>query len=236
MKMEAIILAGGRGTRLQSVVPDLPKPMVPINGRPFLTYPIDYWIKQGVLRFILSVGYKRSVIQDYFKDRYKGIEIVYAIEEQPLGTGGGLFLALEALENQGPFLVLNGDTFFEVDLEKFRAFHFEKKAELTMALLEVDENNRYGGVQLGEGEKIVAFCGTHNTQNRLINGGVYLFEKGAISDKWMSGNPLSLEDRLFPALLQSGSRFYGFKSAGRFIDIGVPDDYHASASILANID
>ncbi|MBI3802790.1 MAG: nucleotidyltransferase family protein [Nitrospirae bacterium] len=234
--MEAIILAGGRGTRLQSVVPDLPKPMAPINGRPFLTYQLDYWIKQGVLRFILSVGYKRDAIQDYFKDRYKGIEIVYAVEEQPLGTGGGLLLALERIKNPSPFLVLNGDTFFEVDLEKLKSFHLEKKADLTMALLEVAENSRYGGVQLGEGERIVAYRGISNPSNRLINGGVYLFEKGALSDEWIPGSALSLEDQLFPVLLQSGSRVYGFKSAGRFIDIGIPDDYYASALMLGEID
>lgn len=110
----AIILAGGMGTRLRSAVPDLPKPMAPIHERPFLEHQMDYWIGQGVSRFIVSVGYMKEVIMDHFGASYRATPLTYAIEEEPLGTGGGLLLAAQGLSET--FLVLNGDTFFEVDL------------------------------------------------------------------------------------------------------------------------
>jgi D-glycero-alpha-D-manno-heptose 1-phosphate guanylyltransferase len=120
----AIILAGGLGTRLRSAVPDLPKPMAPIAGRPFLAYQLDYWIRQGVDRFVLSVGYRHESIMAYFGAAYRGIAVDYSVEQTPLGTGGGLLLALERLDGgQRPFLLLNGDTYFEVDLATLSAFH-----------------------------------------------------------------------------------------------------------------
>ena len=108
---EAIVLAGGLGSRLKAAVPDVPKPMAPINGRPFLEYLVDYWAGQGVDRFVLSVGYKREVIEEHFAVRHKGMEMDYAVENQPRGTGGGLLLALKHLRRSGTFLILNGDTF-----------------------------------------------------------------------------------------------------------------------------
>lgn len=234
--MEAIILAGGRGTRLHPVVPNLPKPMAPVNGRPFLEYQLDYWIGQDIRRFVLSVGYKYEIIQRYFGDRYKGVEITYAVEEKPLGTGGGLLMAAREIKYSGPFLVLNGDTFFEVDLGELHSFHTEKNADLTVGLLEVPVNSRYGGVLLGKGGDITAFQPRmSDSGSKLINGGVYLIEKGALSGlEEIAGSELSLEDRLFPDLLRMGRRFFGFISKGRFIDIGVPDDYHAAATMLLN--
>ena len=106
----AIILAGGLGARLNNTVPNLPKPMAPINNRPFLEHQMDYWIGQGINRFILSVGYLKDLIIDHFGDKYKKASIEYAIEHKPLGTGGGLLLAAKNITE--PFLVLNGDTFF----------------------------------------------------------------------------------------------------------------------------
>src|SRR3989344_6164126 len=113
--MEAIILAGGLGSRLRATVPDLPKPMAPIHGRPFLEYLLDYWAGQGVSRFVLSVGYKRDIIEEHFATRYKGTEADYAVEDQPLGTGGGFLLRLNPLGRTGPFLILNEGTYLEVD-------------------------------------------------------------------------------------------------------------------------
>ena len=121
--MEAIILAGGLGRRLRAAVPDVPKPMAPINDHPFLEYLIDYWISQGVDRFVLSVGYKHEIIKRHFGTRYKGIDVDYAVEDQPLGTGGGLLLALKRLRRTGPSLIMNGDTFFKVDLAPMRRYH-----------------------------------------------------------------------------------------------------------------
>lgn len=232
--MEAIILAGGLGSRLRAAVPDLPKPMAPINGRPFLEYLLDYWAGQGVSRFVLSVGYKRDIIEEHFATRYKGTEVDYAAEDQPLGTGGGLLLALKHLRRTGPFLIMNGDTFFEVDLAPMRRYHRERRAELTIALREVEANSRYGGVGIDKEGKITSFDNRARTADRaLINGGVYLAEKSAFAGMAPESDvPVSIEDQLYPRMLAEGRRMYGFPSSGRFIDIGIPEDYRRAASVL----
>jgi len=232
--MEAIILAGGLGSRLRATVPDLPKPMAPIHGRPFLEYLLDYWAGQGVSRFVLSVGYKRDIIEEHFATRYKGTEVDYAVEDQPLGTGGGLLLALKHLRRTGPFLIMNGDTFFEVDLAPMRRYHRERRAELTIALREVEANSRYGGVGIDKEGKITSFDNRARTADRaLINGGVYLAEKSAFTGMALeSDEPVSIEDQLYPRMLAEGRRVYGFPSSGRFIDIGIPEDYRRAASVL----
>jgi D-glycero-alpha-D-manno-heptose 1-phosphate guanylyltransferase len=231
--MEAIILAGGQGTRLRSVVPDLPKPMAPIHEAPFLKYQLDYWIKQGVHRFILSVGYKREKIQGFFGTKYDGVEIVYAVEEKPLGTGGGMLHATKDLKFSGPFLVINGDTLFEVELAKLLSFHREKKAEITMALLEVPLNSRYGRVQLGKENQIEAFQPISlDKKGGLVNGGIYLIERQVVDEMEIENHSLSLEDQVFPKLLKNGRQFYGFISASFFIDIGVPEDYSVATLLL----
>ena len=232
--MEAIILAGGLGSRLRATVPDLPKPMAPIHGRPFLEYLLDYWAGQGVSRFVLSVGYKRDIIEEHFGARYKGTEVDYAVEDQPLGTGGGLLLALKHLRRTGPFLIMNGDTFFEVDLTPMRRYHRERRAELTIALREVEANSRYGGVGIDNEGKITTFDNCARTTDRaLINGGVYLAEKSAFAGMALESDvPVSIEDQLYPRMLAEGRRVYGFPSSGRFIDIGIPEDYRRAASVL----
>ena len=235
--MEAIILAGGLGSRLRATVPDLPKPMAPIHGRPFLEYLLDYWVGQGVNRFVLSVGYKRDIIEEHFATRYKGTEVDYAVEDQPLGTGGGLLLALKHLRRTGPFLIMNGDTFFEVDLAPMRRYHQEKSAELTVALREVEANSRYGSVGIDNKGKITTFDNRARTSGRaLINGGVYLAEKSAFAGMVLKSDaPVSIEDQLYPRMLAEGRRMYGFPSSGRFIDIGVPEDYRRAASVLQGV-
>ena len=231
----AIVLAGGLGSRLKAAVPDVPKPMAPINGRPFLEYLIDYWTGQGVDRFILSVGYKRETIQRHFAARHKGIEVDYAVEDRPRGTGGGLLLALKCLRRSGVFLILNGDTFFEVDLASMRRYHRDKRAEVTIALHEAEANGRYASVEIDDDGTIVAFDGGARTSGlALVNGGVYLAESGAFSGVPPEpAAPVSLEDQLYPRMLAAGSRMYGFRSSGRFIDIGVPEDYRRAAAMLS---
>lgn len=232
--MEAIILAGGLGSRLRAAVPDVPKPMAPINGRPFLEYLLDYWVGQGVDRFVLSVGYKHHVIEEHFSTDYKGADISYAVEEQPRGTGGGLLWTLKHLRLPGPFLIMNGDTFFKVDLAPMRRYHQSKHAEVTIALREVESNSRYASVEIdGEG-KITTFDNRSRTTGRaLINGGVYLAEKSAFAGIAVeSDEPVSIEEQLFPNLLKAGSHLYGFTSSSRFIDIGIPEDYERAASVF----
>ncbi|RJQ48184.1 MAG: phosphohexose mutase [Gammaproteobacteria bacterium] len=232
--MEAIILAGGVGSRLKAVVPDVPKPMAPINGRPFLEYLLNYWAGQGVSRFVLSVGYKCQIIEEYFSARHKEAEVVYAVEEQPRGTGGGLLLALEGLRGSDSFLVMNGDTFFEVDLALMRRYHQDRRAEVTIALREVEANSRYASVEIDKDGKITAFDNRARTSGRaLINGGVYLAERYAFAGMVPESNePVSIEDQLYPRMLVAGKRMYGFPSFGRFIDIGIPEDYRRAAALL----
>lgn len=224
--MEAIILAGGLGTRLRSVVSDVPKPMADINGKPFLAILIEYWIKQGITRFILSVGYKHEIIQNYFGNEYNGAPIAYSVETEPLGTGGGLLLALDKLNSKNDCLILNGDTFFEINLQEFLAYHKNKKSDLTMALKKVENNLRYTGGLLDDDQRIISLSSKADGTECLINGGVYL-AKPAIFYRFKSffENKVSLENEIFPELLRQQTRFYGASFSGRFVDMGVPTGY-----------
>jgi len=231
---EAIILAGGLGTRLRDTVPDLPKPMAPINGRPFLEHQMDYWIAQGVTRFVLSVGFRRERIMSHFGDNYRGCEVAYAEEIKPLGTGGGLLLAVQKLKGDEPFLAMNGDTFFEVDLASLSRFHQEQDATVTVGLFEVENNDRYMGVQLNADGTIVSFKSEPGA-SQLANGGVYLMNRSLFDGlPWQAGDKLSLEDDLFGHCRQSGKKLCGMVYKGKFIDIGVPDDYRRAATVIGN--
>lgn len=232
----AIILAGGLGTRLRSSVPNLPKPMAPVNGHPFLSYLLDYWIKQGVRRFILSVGYKSSAIQDYYGNHYHHVELIYSVEETPLGTGGGMLLALQKLQGEEDFLVLNGDTFFTIDLELLRACHNRAQADVTMALLDVEDNDRYEGVSMNADGRIVSINARcrEGLGNNRINGGVYLIRKNLFEayEIVTPPQPCSLENDMFPALLQNGGYMLGYLSSDKFIDIGMPKDYRKFSTLM----
>lgn len=231
----AIVLAGGLGTRLRSEVPELPKPMAPVAGRPFLSYQLDYWIAQGATRFVLSVGYRREAIVDHFGDRYRGVPVEYAVETEPLGTGGGLLLALSRLGAGGDaVLVLNGDTYFEVDLRALAAFHAERRSEWTFALFRCAEAGRYMGMGVADDGRITALKSGSAQPGRLANGGVYLLQPQALRGlPWAAGDRVSLEDDLLPALFGAGRRLYGCEAAGAFIDIGVPEDYRRAPAMLA---
>lgn len=230
--LEAIILAGGLGTRLRSSVPDLPKPMAPINGKPFLEHQMDYWIHQGVTRFVISVGYMREKITTHFKDSYRGVSIVYAEESTPLGTGGGLLLAYQKLIGDHDFIVMNGDTFFEVNLNALKACHLQKTASITLALFKVGINDRYMGIDLDPEGYIHKFK-VDPGLSTLANGGIYMMRRDALIDlPWQPGEKLSLEDDLFQHIGQSKHQIAGLVSEGGFIDIGVPEDYQRAATLL----
>ena len=230
----AIILAGGFGTRLRSAVPDLPKPMAPIGSRPFLEYQLDYWIAQGVSRFVLSVGYRHEVIVDYFGDSYKGAELDYVIEQMPLGTGGGLLLAAEKVGNDAPFLLLNGDTYFAVDLSTLADFSQANDADWCFSLFRANEKGRYMGMNVSPQGKITSLKSGTGHPGRLANGGVYWVHPRALrGSRFVPGDKVSLEDDIFPAAMASGQHLFGIEFPGAFIDIGVPDDYHRAPALLA---
>jgi D-glycero-alpha-D-manno-heptose 1-phosphate guanylyltransferase len=229
----AIILAGGLGTRLHSTVPDLPKPMAPVNERPFLEYQIDYWIGQGIDRFILSVGYLWEIIAAHFGETYRGAGIEYAIEEVPQGTGGGLLLAMEKLNDQHIFLLLNGDTFFEVNLCELAYFHANCSSDWTFSLFRANERGRYMGMEVDDKGRVTSLESGTREPRRFANGGVYMVNPGILrKSDWQSGKVLSIEKDIMPSLFAAGARLHGHICDGRFIDIGVPEDYFRSAKIL----
>lgn len=227
----AIILAGGMGTRLRSAVPDVPKPMAPVNGRPFLEHQMDYWIDQGIDQFVMSVGYKKEVIMDHFGASYRDMPLIYAIEEQPLGTGGGLLLAAQGLSE--PFLVLNGDTFFEVDLTALLKFHDDHHSEWTFSLFRANEAGRYMGMAITSDGEITSLKSGTDEIGRLANGGVYLINPSTlIKSGFLPGQNCSLEDDLIPSFIGQGGKLFGLEFTGGFIDIGVPQDYHRAEDIM----
>lgn len=214
--MEAIILAGGLGTRLRSVCPDLPKPLAPVSGKPFLSHLMHYWKTQGVKHFILSVGYLHEKILETYGSSFEEIPISYAIEKAPLGTGGALLNSLPKLQDSDhPFLVLNGDTFFPLPLSEFQL-----TGDCTLALHLTKENTRYDGVQLSPSGKILKLG---DTSSNLINGGCYLFRSHVLKN--LTQSPSSLEQDLLPTLIEKGI-CYGQSFDSPFIDIGIPEDYH----------
>src|SRR6266404_9021237 len=153
--MEAVVLAGGLGTRLRAAVSDVPKPMAPVQGRPFLERLLDYWIGQGVRRAILAVGYMHETIRRHFGEQYRGCAITYSIEHQPLGTGGALVQALPLVEGK-TFLALNGDTYFAVPLAALCEFHQQRGADASLSLFRSD-NPRYTGIALAADGRITSF-------------------------------------------------------------------------------
>lgn len=226
MDITAVILAGGLGTRLRSVVNDLPKPMAPIHGRPFLEYLIDYWITQGVSDFILSVGYRYNDIVNHFGNQYKTAKISYIIEDTPLGTGGGLVMAAERIGLNKQFLLLNGDTFFEVTLTQLRQFHKEKKSDLTFSLFKNNDTARYMGMDVHQDGSIMHLKSAQSNENSFVNGGVYLINSNLFADgSFIAGNKYSFEADLIPSFLSHNKKVYGLNFDSFFIDIGVPDDY-----------
>jgi len=230
----AVILAGGLGTRLRNTVPDVPKPMASVAGRPFLEYQLDYWIGKGIGRFVLSVGYRHEAIIDHFGDRYKGIELLYVVERVPLGTGGGLLLAVKELCLTSPFLLLNGDTYFEADWMLLRDFSEANDADWCFSLFRTNENSRYMGMDISPQGKILSMKSRADGLGRLANGGAYWVRPQVLDEAGFGvGRKLSLEDDIFPTLLAAGRQLFGIEFSGLFIDIGVPKDYERASSLLA---
>lgn len=236
--MMAIILAGGLGTRLRSIVFDRPKPMALIKDRPFLQILIEHWIGRGVNRLSISVGYMHENIVNYFKNRHCGAPITYAIEATPQGTGGGLILGFQSLKNATNdlseyVLVLNGDTFFDVDIGQMLNFFLESNADVCISLFEASENTRYMSVTVDDLGKVLSM-GENNVEPKyLVNGGTYLFKTEALEELLAQGYcNKSLENDILVELLKSRKRIYGYKSSAIFIDIGLPEDYARAHKIL----
>ena len=219
--MEAIVLAGGFGTRLRHVVSDVPKPMAPVAGRPFLRYVLNELTERGVDRIVLAVGYMREAIMEGFGDAYRGAKLIYSPEDTPLFTGGAVKKALELCLDDEVFVV-NGDTLFEVDLAEMADFYREKNADFVMAVRPMHDFDRYGTVVMDQNGRIERFLEKRHMKEGLINGGIYLMKKEFLRN--VPEEAFSLEKDVLERYVHK-KRFYAFVSDGYFIDIGVPDDY-----------
>lgn len=231
----ALILAGGLGTRLKDVVSDMPKCLAPVAGKPFLDYLIQYYSRQGIENFIFSLGYKHEEIL-LFLGKYPQLRYSYVIEKEPLGTGGGIKLALESLtDKEESILILNGDSFFGINLKYFSAFHFRHNAELSIALKYMQNISRYGVVELEEGNRISEFKEKQYYSSGLINGGCYILKPDEfLKHPWPE--KFSFEKEF---LEKDGieKKIYGYIENSYFIDIGIPDDYYkAQIELPGHID
>ena len=225
--MEAIILAGGLGKRLRSEVPDLPKPMAPINGKPFLEYLLNYLNSSSFSRVIISVGYKCEYIYDYFGENYKNLSIIIVKEEKSLGTGGGCRLALTKC-NSDHVYVFNGDTYLEVDF-KLMELTWKKYFKAVMVSCLVENTFRYGRLET-DGNKVISIKEKGIKAKGMINGGCYLIPKD-LFQKYELNQKFSLEENFINSLIKREELLF-IQSNGIFIDIGIPSDYQRAQTLL----
>jgi len=221
--MKAIILAGGEGKRLRSVINDIPKPMAPIKDKPFLEYIILQLKNQNLKDIIISTGYKGSIIKNYFQDGGNwDINIEYSEEDKPLGTGGALRKAGELIDDE-QFIVMNGDSFFDIEFKQLISFHEDKQAVATISLAYVETIERYGQVDIGNDGEVTKFNEKGNSDSPgYINGGIYILNSELINKIPLT--QVSLETEVFPNLTNDG--LFGVKFKSFFIDIGKPEEYH----------
>jgi D-glycero-alpha-D-manno-heptose 1-phosphate guanylyltransferase len=232
--MEAIVLAGGLGTRLASRLHGLPKPMAPIAGRPFLEILLTQLRRSGCTRVLLSVGHQHNVIQEHFGASFHGMTLDYVIESVPLGTGGAIRLALAEAREES-VLVLNGDTFLAADYAAMLRFHASEGAAVTLAVVHCDDVSRYGGVTI-EGRRIVSFqekgsSGPGQTRAGFISAGTYVLARKLA---WPPALPekFSIERDFFvPEVARL--RAAAYEVDGFFLDIGIPEDLDRAQIELA---
>ncbi|MGC4104027.1 nucleotidyltransferase family protein [Ferruginibacter sp.] len=229
MIKEAIILAGGLGTRLRSVVADMPKCMAPVNGIPFIAFIVDDLVKQGVERFIFSLGYKSETIIDFAESSYQHLDKVYVVENKQLGTGGAIKEASKTVHGQN-VLVLNGDTLFSIDLEELSDIHTKQNAECTLALKPMTNFSRYGSVITNSNARVTAFNEKQFCESGLINGGVYALNCSSFLQHQFPGI-FSFEKEYLEKYLHT-HHFYGIAFDDYFIDIGIPEDYERAQKEL----
>lgn len=228
--LDAMILVGGRGQRLQSVVNDRPKPMAEVAGRPFLEWLLKGLQAQGMRRVILCTGHKGEMVEKYFGDgKLWNLEIQYSPEPVPLGTAGAVRNALDLIENN-QFLVLNGDSYCRFNLKQLVNSHITKKASITMWLVIVDDCRRYGSVQIGKDGAVQAFQEKSSVQSSgLINAGIYLMARD-IGETIPKGQAYSLETDFFPRFVGRG--LYAVAGEPPFIDIGTPESFAGADKII----
>tara|TARA_B100000683_G_scaffold227804_1_gene227392 strand:+ start:3847 stop:4551 length:705 start_codon:yes stop_codon:yes gene_type:complete len=231
MFKEAIVLAGGFGTRLKGVLSDLPKPMAPIGNKPFLYYLLSYLLEEGIEHVVLSVGYKHEAIKNYFGKRFKNMRLTYALEETPLGTGGGIKKSLSLCKEQAIF-VLNGDSFFDVSFDILRR-HWRLDRPLILSLCSMRHCSRYGAVEIDSLGKVIAFKEKQYFDQAAINGGVYLMSRD-IFENFSLEKEFSFEKEVLEKGLNV-IRIQALVFENYFIDIGIPEDYKRAQKELLEI-
>lgn len=232
--MDAIILAGGKGTRLQGIVSDVPKPLAPIKGVPFLDIILMQLNKYHFVRkVVLAVGYKSEMIVERYADR-KGYNfgIIFSVEKELLGTGGAIKKAISFTDSQD-VLILNGDTFVDIELDDLIDFHKERGALLTIVLRKIDDTNRYGTVLIDNQNMILAFEEKKQDKQSLalINAGIYIINRSLFDS--VEERELSFEKELLPHFIEHDA--YGYIVKGRFVDIGIPETYSIAGEYLRDI-
>jgi D-glycero-alpha-D-manno-heptose 1-phosphate guanylyltransferase len=228
--MEAIVLAGGLGTRLREVLPDLPKPMAPVAGRPFLEILLRSLVNKGFERAILSLGFMAEKISRYFGDQFEGMQLSYVVEDHPLGTGGAVRLALSSCQLDHAF-IFNGDTFLDLEVDAVERLWHDFHHPIIVGR-SVQNTARYGRLLMAEG-RVTGFSEKGMTGQGLINAGCYVLNRGQL-DHFELNEVFSLEtDFLARAVHQMPVEI--FLTEGLFIDIGIPSDYALAQTLLAEI-
>jgi D-glycero-alpha-D-manno-heptose 1-phosphate guanylyltransferase len=221
-----VILAGGFGTRLKSEVPDVPKPMAPVGGKPFLHHLLRHLVDLGFREIALSLHHDAETIVRFVSDTkdFPGVEFKWAVEESPLSTGGAILWCARRLDLNDPFFVMNGDTFFSGDIRAIETAR--ANGQIGVGLTEVADTSRYGGVETDVTGRILAFREKGVASGAgLINAGIYALEASVLESLgYRAGVAFSLETEVFPKLASRGA-LIGIPLVGRFIDIGVPEDY-----------
>ena len=230
--IEAIILAGGMGTRLKSVISDIPKPMAPINTVPFLEFLLKSLKRQSIEKVVLSTGYKSEIIEDYFGQGDEGLSINYCKEDDPLGTGGAIKAAISLTESD-LVLILNGDTFFNIDVESLVAFHYKQEADISIAMRYVENEDRYGAMHVNLNGRVTKFAEKDHIDSGYINGGVYIMNRD-IFEGFELPEKFSLENDFFAKHVEI-LNIYGKTYDKYFIDIGIPEDYEKACKELPGL-
>lgn len=228
--MEAIILAGGFGTRLRQIVPDCPKPMAPIGGRPFLEILLEALARKGFKRVILSLGFMAEKISSHFGSHYAGMEVVCVVEDSSLGTGGAVRLAMLAA-NEDHVFIFNGDTFLDLEVARVELLWQRVRQPIIVAHT-VANTARYGRLLVDDDGIVVGFAEKGVEGPGFINAGCYVLAIDALKD-FAIGSAFSLESDFFLSAVKS-MLVTAFVTKGKFIDIGVPEDYERAQTELAN--
>ena len=224
--MKAIVLVGGRGTRLRPLTLDTPKPLLPIANKPFLERQLDWLAEFGIDHVVLSMGYLPDAFEAHFDgSTYRGMQISYAVEEEPLGTAGGVAYAAAGSEER--FVVCNGDVLTDLDLAEMVSFHDKNQAEATICLSEVEDPSAFGVVPTREDGSVIAFVEkppADRAPSRWINAGTYVLEPSFL-ERIPPRLNVSIERETFPKVIEEPDRLFGFQSTGYWLDIGTPDKY-----------